>query len=446
MKGGKVLGSGTYGCIFKPALQCKGQDSRKSNFVTKLMMTRNANEEYEEVQRLVPYIKSIPQYKKYFVLDDITKCEPINLTKDDLEDFNTKCGALKNHQITAALVENEIKKGRVLGLELPDGGISVKNFLAMPTTKKEDVVNYLQALKNLISEGIRPMNQNGVIHQDVKSDNMVYNPETKELKLIDWGLAKVLKNISDNPLLELPLMFNEPLTNLLFYNYVIAYVLYDAIKNNGQLTKYRSISDIKRMSDPNARQQALLNDIYSCLWENIFKSKEQIIKAYQLTTPQEQAYFFGHYDFIVAIYFPGDETSLRETITKQLAHAIYTYSYDPATNVFQSFNSRDYLNNVFKMNVDVFGALSSLYDVGKTDMNNKEMLDKIIDIRDTIMFSSIFAAKPYDLTIVSKKLDELCQIIDPTFKTRTTVLGGRTRRRAPKKQKKRRNTHRKTKN
>ena len=35
-KGGKVLSSGGFGCIFKPALKCK-QKNRMDNYVSKLM-------------------------------------------------------------------------------------------------------------------------------------------------------------------------------------------------------------------------------------------------------------------------------------------------------------------------------------------------------------------------------------------------------------------------
>ena len=34
-KGGKVIASGGYGCVFSPALKCKGSSKRENNKITK---------------------------------------------------------------------------------------------------------------------------------------------------------------------------------------------------------------------------------------------------------------------------------------------------------------------------------------------------------------------------------------------------------------------------
>ena len=45
--GGKVLASGGFGCVFKPALKCEGESKRHTNKVSKLMSEKHATEEYE---------------------------------------------------------------------------------------------------------------------------------------------------------------------------------------------------------------------------------------------------------------------------------------------------------------------------------------------------------------------------------------------------------------
>jgi hypothetical protein len=47
-KGGKVLASGGFGCVFSPALKCEGESKRAKGKISKLMSEKHATEEYEE--------------------------------------------------------------------------------------------------------------------------------------------------------------------------------------------------------------------------------------------------------------------------------------------------------------------------------------------------------------------------------------------------------------
>ena len=58
------------------------------------MTIKHANYEYEEITQFIPFLQKIPNYKNYFIIDDITLCEPTKLTESDLENFK-KCKALK---------------------------------------------------------------------------------------------------------------------------------------------------------------------------------------------------------------------------------------------------------------------------------------------------------------------------------------------------------------
>ena len=49
-KGGKPINSGGYGCIFKPALKCKGKTKRE-NGISKLMTKEHADSEYDIIAR-----------------------------------------------------------------------------------------------------------------------------------------------------------------------------------------------------------------------------------------------------------------------------------------------------------------------------------------------------------------------------------------------------------
>ena len=140
-RGGKMLASGGFGCVFSPALKCKGADSRQPNMVSKLMTTRHANEEYHEITNMKNKLKTIPNYQNYFLVDHFTVCNPDNLTNEDLINFD-KCTALskkdikstssssdknKNTHLTSNEVNINLKELKILNM--PFGGIPVDDFI-----------------------------------------------------------------------------------------------------------------------------------------------------------------------------------------------------------------------------------------------------------------------------------------------------------------------------
>ena len=52
MKAGKTIGSGGFGCVFRPALKCKGVNERESNKISKVMTSNNALDEYNQIMLL----------------------------------------------------------------------------------------------------------------------------------------------------------------------------------------------------------------------------------------------------------------------------------------------------------------------------------------------------------------------------------------------------------
>ena len=49
--GGKVIASGGFGCVFSPALKCKGVKIRRGkNRISKLLTKKHALKEYNEIQ------------------------------------------------------------------------------------------------------------------------------------------------------------------------------------------------------------------------------------------------------------------------------------------------------------------------------------------------------------------------------------------------------------
>lgn len=125
--GGKVLASGGYGCIFRPALKCANKSERASGQISKLMTARHAKSEYNEIMRFKHILRKIPNYSNYFLVDNVSLCEPDKLSSEDLENYNEKCKALKKDDITEGSINDQLDT--VLSLNMPFGGIDVSDYI-----------------------------------------------------------------------------------------------------------------------------------------------------------------------------------------------------------------------------------------------------------------------------------------------------------------------------
>jgi serine/threonine protein kinase len=169
-KGGKVIASGGYGCVFSPALKCEGSSKRADNSITKLMTERHAKDEYDEINSIKEKLKDIPDYKDYFLVSDLTLCKPAQLEKADLKSFKKKCTALPKDKITKDNINDSLNK--VLALTMPNGGIPVDDYI-YDNGSFTKLLNTNNALIKLLQNGIIPMNEKNIYHCDIKDSNIL---------------------------------------------------------------------------------------------------------------------------------------------------------------------------------------------------------------------------------------------------------------------------------
>ncbi|GAP99219.1 trifunctional serine/threonine-protein kinase/ATP-binding protein/sensor histidine kinase [Leptolyngbya sp. NIES-2104] len=71
------------------------------------------------------------------------------------------------------------------------GGISLRQYAAKFAAQRIDVGEFLSiAIK--IAEILADLYQHRIIHKDIKPDNLLINPQTKQVKLIDFSIASLL--------------------------------------------------------------------------------------------------------------------------------------------------------------------------------------------------------------------------------------------------------------
>ena len=236
MKGSGTIGSGGYGCVFLPELQCSNipnNTNDNTKYVSKLMINEHADVEYNLVKKLESKLKVIPNYENYFLIKGIRKCKPSRLTKKDLHHFDKLCKPLIKKNITHKNINSNLDK--ITALSIPYGGITIDSYMIKYINNKEKMKILYSNLISLLINGIIPMNKNTMYHGDIKSSNiLVYKGKSK---LIDWGLAftqqtnKVHKMVTNRPF-----QFNVPLSCILFNDHFISIVKY-FLKSNPNPTK-----------------------------------------------------------------------------------------------------------------------------------------------------------------------------------------------------------------
>lgn len=215
-QGGKVIGSGGYGCVFRPALRCSGTRKRASKTISKLMLNKYVKREYMEITKYLPILQKIPNYKNYFIIEGANICQPAPLTPMDLSNFDTKCKVLKKRDINSTNINKNLDK--VSCINLQDGGVELGNYIYSGLSL-DGMKDLNERMIQLLVNGILPMNKYHVYHADIKEANIVVDA-SKYVRLIDWGLSMYTssgKNIPD-VLQNKPLQYNLPFSIILFNN------------------------------------------------------------------------------------------------------------------------------------------------------------------------------------------------------------------------------------
>ena len=229
IKGGKVVDSGGYGCLFVPPLLCKGKNTKRKNVISKLMQKRLADREHKNNINIQKKVSSIPDWKHYFIFS-ITSCIPKKLTKKDLKQFNKKCKTLTRKKYTKKTINSRIDDLKIL--QFPYGGKTLENYIYIHIANNLNLFDELNNnLINLLKNGIIPMNNKNVYHFDIKDTNILVG-DTNKLKLIDWGLSDIITKEVPQHIYNKSVQFNYPFTSILL-NTKFLKKLIGHLKTNG---------------------------------------------------------------------------------------------------------------------------------------------------------------------------------------------------------------------
>jgi hypothetical protein len=389
--GGKIIGSGGFGCVFSPALTCQNSkkitnNKKTKNKISKLMTERHAVKEFEEIQLIQSKLQSIPNYTDYFLLNNSNICRPKKLTTSDMSNFQLKCKALKKEGITKKNINSNLSK--LMILNMPNGGIPIDVYMF----NQNSIVSFQDLNKNLIKlllNGIIPMNKKTIYHCDIKDSNVLVK-EDKDLlpKLIDWGLSTDYVPFKNNKIpttwKNRPLQFNVPFSVIIFSD-LFSEKYKNYIKNDGIIDR--------------------------------INLKPFVIDFLHLWMIERGS---GHYKFIndiMFILFSNDLTHIPDDKKAQFIESNFTIHYISSyiaaiiekfakVNENNSLNLSEYLDNVFIKIVDIYGFICIYYPLLELLFENYNNLNKNqLDIFKHIKM--IFITYLYSERVEPINIDEL---------------------------------------
>jgi hypothetical protein len=393
MKGGIPIYPGGYSCVFKPQLSCKSKNktkkknkkNTKDNIITyasnpsdkgisKLLFKKYADIEMHNIQKFYHALRKIPKSHKYFLFTKTTSCPPAKIHSRDLKGFDEMCTNFTTHDVNESNINavNNIRNLRLINM--PDAGISINEWLffknkvtnnTIPLTISRTKI-FNKIISKLILNAIVPMNRQGVIHNDMKEDNILIkdhrtaashdddeknsNSSNPAPTIIDWGISGISTHDAPIPevIMNRYISISNPFSSILFTT-EFSKKYSDFLKQN----EVKTASDVDDMR----HNRLFLEKLREFSLVQYLKNKE-----------------YGHYSYIRKFFtnmftlFPDSFSSFSLDVrsSDELYHTVASNYISDILIHFTEFDERDgyvrfqyvaYFTKVYIFNCDIWGTV-----------------------------------------------------------------------------------------
>ena len=178
-----LLDEGGYGCVYYPGISCNGK-KEMPKFITKI---QKVSDTFKNEYFISEKIRKIKGYTKHFA--PIIKVCPVKLTKTNVHEI-MKCGKLTTE--TKSQIESpKYVSSKIRYVGKRNIGDYINSYMNRTYSVAEVLDTHLYLLK-----GIRQLNRMGIIHYDLKYDNIMYDDTLKIPIIIDYGLSIYVPELS----------------------------------------------------------------------------------------------------------------------------------------------------------------------------------------------------------------------------------------------------------
>jgi len=419
--GGAAFDKGGFGCIFKPALRCKTPDlSPQPNYVSKLIENNRGKREYIYIYNIKKKLEHLPaNIKRYFLLDNITMCDPSALSDKDKVKIESVCQNIltdvrdgnTNMPITSYTINNNLNKFKIINM--PELSITLNDYIKNMVLTPENLIMLNNIIIEYLTVVIPSMYKNNIVHGDIKPENMMFNVSNNNtLVLIDWGLSYIAdsdkKNVPDalNTLSVQPM---HPFSSFLFKKNVIEkydVFLKDLKKEGVKITRDSlrvfALSEYMNFMSIHDRQISFFNSTFNNVYSGEFA---------KYISNRQESYIDEMITYNMTIHY----------IVEYIIDILLAYTVDYKLNLVK------YFNEVYIMNIDSLSLMSTynyLIEKSQTSLKMSSTEHKIFVNKMMYILTENFFKNgnlPINLPKIVSEIKNLNQYLMSLGSKRTSV-------------------------
>ena len=169
-----LLSQGSYGCIFRPGINCQGSAAENDKYVTKMVQEKTVTNNEKHISEL---IQKIPNYEENFA-PIIENCS-VNLATIDKKTIG-ECEIVRGEE------EGKIELNKIKYV----GKNTLGKYLVLEL--KENPYRFFEILLEthmILLENLEQLYNSGIVHNDLKENNIVCRDGDGRPIIIDFGLS-----------------------------------------------------------------------------------------------------------------------------------------------------------------------------------------------------------------------------------------------------------------